>query len=215
MPYRTTLFVNGSYYHIFNRGVEKRQIFSGSKDYSRFLKILFYYQFSGPKPSFSLYRRFKNQSFAKNPKIVEIISYCLMPNHFHLLLKQLTDNGVSEFISKISNGYTKYFNTKGNRIGPLFQGAFKAVLVETDEYLIHLSRYIHLNPLVSEVTKDLESYKYSSYREFMGLDTKGLCSKHSILSFFKTNKEYKKFIEDHSAYAAELERVKHMLLDEH
>lgn len=215
MPYRTTPLINDSYYHIFNRGVEKRYIFSGPKDYKRFLSILFYYQFSGPKPSFSLYRRFKNQNFSNNPKIIEVLAYCLMPNHFHLLLKQLTDNGVSEFIGKISNGYTKYFNTKHNRVGPLFQGAFKAVLVETDEQLLHVSRYIHLNPYVSELVKDLEAYKYSSYREYIGLDEVEICSKELILNFFKTTKDYKKFINDHSGYALGLEQIKHMLLDEH
>lgn len=215
MPYRTTPLINGSYYHIFNRGVEKRHIFSNSKDYERFLSTLFYYRFSGPKPSFSLYRRFKNRNFSNNPKIVEVLTYCLMPNHFHLLLKQLVDNGISEFVSKISNGYTKYFNTKHNRIGPLLQGAFKAVPIETDKQLLHLSRYIHLNPFVSELSKDLKEYKYSSYREYTGLDSVEVCSKELILNFFKTAQEYKKFVDDHSSYALDLERIKHMLLDEH
>lgn len=215
MPYRITPLVNGSYYHIFNRGVEKRHIFSNPKDYERFLSTLFYYRFSGPKPSFSLYRRFKNKSFSNNPKIVEILSYCLMPNHFHLLLKQLADNGISGFISKVSNGYTKYFNTKHNRIGPLFQGPFKAVSVERDDQLLHLSRYIHLNPFVSELAQDLKEYKYSSYREYIGLDSTEVCSKELILNFFKTAKEYKKFIDDHSSYALDLERIKHLLMDEH
>lgn len=138
-----------------------------------------------------------------------------MPNHFHLLLKQVADNGISEFIGKISNGYTKYFNTKHNRVGPLLQGAFKAVPIETDEQLLHLSRYIHLNPFVTELSKDLNTYKYSSYREYMDLDSKDLCSKELVLNFFKTAKEYKKFIDDHSSYAIELERIKHLLLDEH
>lgn len=91
-----------------------------------------------------------------------------MPNHFHLLLQQIRDGGITEFISKLTNSYTRYFNIRNKRIGPLFQGEFKAVHVETDEQLIHLSRYIHLNPIVSYITKKLESYQWFSYLEYLG-----------------------------------------------
>lgn len=137
-----------------------------------------------------------------------------MPNHFHFLLKQVKNGGITEFISKISNSYTKYFNTKYKRIGPLLQGEFKAVTIETDEQLLHVSRYIHLNPFVAELVEDLSLFPYSSYQNFIRPESMGCCVTKPILDFFKNPEEYEKFIKDHSSYAKELARVKHLLIDE-
>lgn len=213
MPSRIIPFVNGQYYHIYNRGVEKRTIFETSRDNSRFIKTMCYYQLEGPKPKLSQF--FKYQIFKPNfdKKIVEIICYCLMPNHFHFLLKQLKDTGITEFIGKLSNSYTRYFNTRNKRVGPLFQGEFKAVLIESDEQLLHVSRYIHLNPLVSYLVKDLNLYKWSSYVEYVS-ENKGICDKKDILAFFKSPKHYKQFILDQADYAINLELIKHQILEE-
>lgn len=137
-----------------------------------------------------------------------------MPNHFHFLLKQVADNGIHEFISKLSNSYTKYFNTKHNRVGPLLQGQFKAVLVETDEQLIHLSRYIHLNPYIAELVKDLEYFEYSSYLEFVGVRNNLLSSPQSLLSFFSETNSYKNFVRDYESYAKDLSKMKSLLIEE-
>ncbi len=214
MPYRTTPFANDHFYHVFNRGVEKRIVFLEDKDYQRFLNTFYYYQFSGPKPRFSTYKRFRGVEFNKKPKIVDILCYCLMPNHFHLLLSQLKEGGIQEFISKILNSYTKYFNIKYKRIGSLFQGQFKAVLIESDEQLIHLSRYIHLNPFVGKVTKGWENFPYSSYREFSQQTESPLCNTKYILDFFDDLKNYRDFINDHKDYAMKLDQFKHLLLEE-
>lgn len=213
MPSRIFPFANGYFYHVYNRGSEKRRIFESGRDYQRFLKTLQYYQFLGPKPKFSHFSQF--QTFKPDPmkKIVDIICYCLMPNHFHLLLKQLADGGITEFVSKLSNSYTKYYNTKYNRVGPLFQGEFKSVLMESDEQLIHVSRYIHLNPLVSLLVKDLNDYKWSSYLEYIGL-VDGFCSKEEILGFFKNQEQYEKFVLDQADYGLRLEQIKHQILEE-
>lgn len=213
MPYRFTPLVNDSFYHIYNRGVEKRTIFLDDRDYQRFLQTLYYYQYEGPKPSFSDKDRFKINDFSHNPKIIELICYCLMPNHFHLLVKQLKDNGISEFIGKVTNSYTKYFNTKHKRVGPLLQGAFKTVLVENDFQFMHLSRYIHLNPYVDKLVENLELYQYSSYPQFIGLTSDRLSVPQPILSQFKNRKDYKEFIEGHADYARELARIKHLLIE--
>ena len=213
MPYRLNPFVTDNYYHVFNRGVEKRIIFTSNRDYQRFLQTLYYYQFSGPKPSFSTHKRFRKKDFSNNPKIVEIICYCLMPNHFHLLIKQVNEKGVEEYMRKVLNSYTKYFNTKHKRVGPLFQGQFKSVSIDTDEQLLHLSRYIHLNPYVAGLTKDLTSFVNSSYLDFIGLRENSLCSPQFILDFFKSKQDYQSFVNDHSSYALELERIKHLLID--
>ena len=213
MPSRIIPFVNGQYYHIYNRGVEKRDVFEISWDYKHFIDTLLYYQLEGPKPRFSQFS--KNQIFKPNldKKIVDIVCYCLMPNHFHLLLKQVKENGITEFISKLSNSYTKYFNTKYKRIGPLLQGEFKAELVKSDEHLIHVSRYIHLNPLVSYLVKDLSLYRWSSYHEYINGD-KGICQKDDVLAFFKSPKHYKQFVLDQADYGKSLETIKHQVLEE-
>lgn len=213
MPYRSIHFVNQSFYHTFNRGVEKRQIFSSEKDFERFLQTIYYYQFSGPKPRFSTHKRFHAKDFYKNPKIVEIICYCLMPNHFHLLIRQLKTGGLQEFVRKSINSYTKYYNVKYKRIGPLCQGEFKATTVETDEQLLHLSRYIHLNPYVSDLVKDPKDYNYSSYPYFIGLKEDSISVKEPILNYFRKPGDYKAFVSDHQSYAKELERIKHLLID--
>lgn len=136
-----------------------------------------------------------------------------MPNHFHLLLKQTSDGGISEFVGKLINSYTKFYNLKYNRVGPLFQGQFKAVLIESDEQLIHVSRYIHLNPITSFLVKDLSDYEWSSYNEYTN-NHKGICKKDEILGFFKDEASYQKFCLDQISYAQNLERIKHQLIDE-
>ena len=213
MPYRFTPLVNDNFYHIFNRGVEKRQIFLTERDYERFLQTLYYYQFSGPKPKFSNKYRFKNKEFDKNPKIVDLLAFCLMPNHFHLLIKQLEDGGTQEFLSKIANSYTKYFNTKHKRVGPLFQGQFKAVLIESDEQLIHVSRYIHLNPYVADITKDWDNFPYSSIRQFTGTSSLQICNTEHLLAFFKDSQSFLSFTKDYESYGRDIHLIKHLLHD--
>lgn len=138
-----------------------------------------------------------------------------MPNHFHFLLKQLQDNGISIFISKFSNSYAKYFNTKHERVGPLFQGRFKAIHIENDEQLIHVSRYIHLNPVVSSLinTEALESYLWSSYPKYLDLAMLDFVDKEMVMSFFKSEVKYKNFVLDQIDYGKKLEQIKHLILE--
>lgn len=189
-------------------------IFENSYNFQRFLKTMLYYKVLGPKPRFSLFTP-TNNSLDKSKQIVEIVVFCLMPNHFHFLLKQLTDGGITEFISKLSNSYTKYFNIKRSRVGPLLQGEFKSVLVESNEQLLHLSRYIHLNPLVSGLVKDLRIYSWSSYPEYIGLSAQKICAKEIILNQFKSSKDYQRFVLDQADYGRELEIIKHQLLEQY
>lgn len=211
MPYRKVLFANGQYYHVFNRGVGKMQIFLNSFDYRRFLKTAYFYQLDGVKPRFSLFHP-TTSKLDDSKKIVEIIAYCFMPNHFHFLLRQEKDGGIVELIRKLCNSYAKYFNTKNDRVGSLFQGEFRAVHVTNDEQLIHLSRYIHLNPLVNNIVSDLSFYRWSSYGEYVGL-SKGKCATDAVLGFFKSADAYQKFIYDQVGYAKELESIKHLQID--
>ncbi len=214
MPGRNTPFVNGEYYHLFNRGNEKRHIFTQPRDYKRFLQTFYYYQFTGPKQSFSKFAKSDLNSFKPDSekKLIDILCYCLMPNHFHFLVKQLKNNGISIFLSQISNSYTKYFNTKYTRVGALLQGVFKAVRIETDEQLIHTSRYIHLNPVVSGLVKMPENYRWSSYHEYF-TGQKGFCTIEEILNFFPSPKKYQEFVEAQIDYGTTLEILKHRAID--
>lgn len=210
MPYRKTTFINQYFYHVYNRGVAKQPTFSHHSDYQRLLETMYYYQFAPPKPSFSQYKRFKLQEFESNPKIVDILAYCFMPNHFHMLVKQNQDGGTQHFMRKVFNSYTKYYNTRHKRVGPLFQGAFKAVLIESEEQLLHVSRYIHLNPYVGGLTNDLDTFPYSSYPQYIGKRNSGFCIIEPIMSFYKDAHKYKEFIEDHKDYAKQLDNIKHL-----
>jgi len=143
-------YFTGEYYHIYNRGVEKRNIFLDGADYFRF--ILGAREFNCVAPVCNLYR-FRDplvlevKNIEKKKPIVKFVCYALMPNHFHFIVQQVENGGISKFMQKLGTGYTKYFNKRYKRNGVLFQGVFKAKHISTDEYLLHLSRYIHLNPL--------------------------------------------------------------------
>lgn len=211
MPYRKTQFVNGNYYHLYNRGVAKQLIFKEDRDYFRFLDTLNYYHYSGKKPKFSL--RFKLKSFKLNTKnpLIEIVAYCLMPNHFHLLVKQLRDNGIEELMTKLCDSYSTSYNIKYDRVGHLFQDTFKAVLVETDEQLLHLSRYIHLNPYVADLIGIPEDYLWSSCREYFE-NRQAICQKDIILNNFQ-KLSYQNFVLDYSDYAKQLHQIQHLVLE--
>lgn len=214
MPGRATKLVNGEYYHIFNRGSDKRDLFLSNKDFQRLQQTFYYYQFKGPKIKLSKFLKSRTIPFQplNDQKLVEIICYCLMPNHFHFLVRQLKDNGIAIFISQLSNSYTRYFNTKNNRVGPLLQGVFKSVHVESDEQLIHLSRYVHLNPVVSGISQKLDSYRWSSYHEYIN-QKPGYCSTQDVLNLFPSTFAYVQFLNDQIDYARSLDLLKHHLFD--
>ncbi len=212
MPIRTTPLANGEYYHIINRGVAQIPIFLNARDYQRFIETFTYYMNGKITTRYSLSDNKPKHDPAN--QIVEVVNYCLMPNHFHFLLKQNEDEGIRNFIRKATNSYAKYFNIKRKRKGPLFEGTFKAVRVATNEQLLHLSRYIHLNPLIGYATKNLNSYKWSSYPEFLGNYELQICSKDIILEQFKSSKDYELFVLDHIDYAKRLDQIKHQLLEE-
>jgi len=207
-------FANGYYYHIYNRGVEKRNIFIGKHDYQQFLLAMDFYR-KNPLPSkLSDFKRGmeKAKKVENQIELVEIYSYCLMPNHFHFLLKQTTDGGITDFIRKFANSYTRYFNTKYDRIGPLFQGTFKAKLIENDAYLLQVSKYIHRNPL--KLNKEsLDLYPYSSYSYYLSEDKHPFCNTEFILSYFSQtipNLSYQSFVEE---TAAEDPEIYNLLID--
>lgn len=212
-----TIFANQQIYHVFNRGVEKRTTFLDKRDYRRFIETMNYYRVKNPPVRFSYKDRPNltnaNKDVNKNGSpLAEIISFCLMPNHFHILIKQIVEKGITNLLSKLTNSYTKYFNIRTHRVGPLFQGTFKAVRIEDDEQLLHVSRYIHLNPFLGYLAKDLKTYPYSSYREFLGL-AKGFCQKKTIFDFFESPTHYETFVLNQADYAKSLKDAGKLYLD--
>lgn len=200
MPTIPKLLRTGYYYHIFNRGVEKRRIFLDDSYYQRFTKTLDYYQRSQPiKLSSHLQETERLESVGDGPRLVSILCYCLMPNHYHLVLKQLEDGGITKFMNDIANSYTRYFNTRLKRSGHLFQGGFKSKLIDSEESFLQVSRYIHLNPheLHPEGGKlFIKNYPYSSYKLFLGRTKKyGPCLREDVDELINSSNEYQKFVE--------------------
>ena len=151
----------------------------------------------------------------KLEKLVDIVCFVLMPNHFHMIVRQTYDNGITTFLRHTANSYTKFINTKHHRPGPLFQGEFKAVRIETNEQLLHVSRYIHLNPYVSSVVRkeDLRSYPWSSFPAYLGNTALPYLTLGIVLDQFSSRQPYDAFVFDHADYAKKLENIKHLVIE--
>jgi REP element-mobilizing transposase RayT len=194
-------FANEEIYHVYNRGTDKRTIFEDPYDFQRFLQSL--EEFNTLDPIGSIYEH----SFVKTHELghsmsksedglVEIIAYCLNPNHFHLLLRQVSENGISKFMQRVGNGYTKYFNHKNERSGSLFQGTFKAIHVDSNEYLLHLSVYVNLNNEVHKLGHQMSKSSWGEYTRKIQKGEVGLCEKEVILGQFQDTQEYQRFAQN-------------------
>lgn len=190
MQYRR--FVNGEFYHVYNRGVDKRKIFLDDQDFKRFLQSI--KCFNSVKPIGSLYAfSFHSHQLSRpTAKLIEIVAYCLNQNHFHLILRQLHDGGISEFMKRVNGGYAWYFNNRYRRNGALFQGKFKFKHVDNNNYLLHLSAYVNLNDRVHRLSRPTAK---SSWEEYIGKSLHVLCVSDIVLSQFADKKEYRRFAE--------------------
>ena len=207
-------FVEDQVYHVYNRGVEKRKTFLDAKDYLRFIHDLFEFNDEAPVQNVSYY--FNPQSMEVQPRyiwgkerhkrklLVEILMFTLMPNHYHLLVKQKAKNGIVRFMQKLGTGYTMYFNERYKRVGSLFQGRFKGVLIDRQAHFLYLPFYIHTNPLElkyrgsasihwRKAMKFLENYKWSSFLDYIGKKNfPSVTSRNFLLDFFGGEKKYRK-----------------------
>ncbi|MDI6777941.1 MAG: transposase [Patescibacteria group bacterium] len=211
---KKTILANNEYYHVFNRGVEKRNIFTCDHDYMRFLISM--KEFNRQDPVVSLYR-LSQPSVAVRPlqtqrKLVEIACYCLNPNHFHLILKQISDGGISEFLKRLQGGYTGYFNYRYKRSGVLFQGKFKSVRVKTNAHLLYLSAYVNRNYFIHGYG-DNSDWPYSSLWDYIGKRNSKICDKDVILNKFKDKKDYQKFTQENALYMKEKKEDEELLLE--
>ena len=210
-------FINGEYYHIYNRGIDKRLIFKSTKDYERFMMLLY---LANSNESFRLDDLTDKQDktfndiliLDKGKRLVSIGSWCLMPNHFHILIKQEAEGGITKFMRKLSVGYSMFFNIKYQRQGALFGGLFKSKLVGVDDnYMRQLFAYINLNPLEIEfpdweqkinnesdnMKRFLESYRYSSYIDCISKNRieKNILNEEEFPDYFINENSFKDFVE--------------------
>ncbi|MBU1200198.1 transposase [Patescibacteria group bacterium] len=223
MPGRKELLVTGEYYHVFNKGIDQRSTFDDKSDYKRMVETLGFYRFMEPGIRLSRYfeyeEKMKNEyleNLESEDLLVDVLVYELMPNHFHLIIRQLVDGGLSLYMSRAINSYTRYFNVRHERKGGLFTGNFKAVRIGSAEQMKHVSRYVHLNLYTAKIVNNfraLAGYEWSSLPEYLGKKD-GLCNKEMILGLFGDNVErYWKFIKDGSDYQRRLSEIKKLMLE--
>jgi len=245
---REISFTNGEYYHIYNRGVDKRIIFLDNQDYWKFFDDLRDFNNNSayeerlavlgvskdnPKPPSGFDFKALGAFLEQQEKVVDVISYTINPNHFHLIVKQLVDNGISNFMRKVGLGYTNYFNKKNERSGALFQGAYKAIHIDTNDYLLWLLGYVNGNIEIHGLKK-ADEYSWSSYRAIkkalggfgLGLEIEskppsgfsnlsvlsGL--EDIILSQFRNEDEFKNFVDQVIAESRLKKEMKKYLLED-
>lgn len=208
---RNLVFAENEYYHVYNRGVEKRKIFLDKNDYKRFVFLLLTANSDTPV-HLSNYQGLSLLEIPKGNSLVYIGAWCLMPNHFHILLKEKQKNGISIFMKKLLTGYSMYFNTKYHRKGTLFERPFKAKHLNTDNYLKYQYAYIHLNPIGiidsgwkekkiknrKKALKFLNSYQYSSFYDYLGenRDEKSILTLEAFPKYFEVFADFEKMIEE-------------------
>lgn len=215
---RTFSFALGEFYHLYNRGTDKRNVFTSRFDRDRFLALLYLANQDG-----AVDLKLQGQTLSEviqertGAPLVEIVAYCLMPNHFHLLIRELEEGGISKFMQKLTTGYTMYFNKRHDRSGALFQGTFKATHVADDRYLRYLISYIHLNPIKliepkwketgitdkAHAERYLETYMLSSYLDYLGKKRlEGMIlAREALPEYFSSGTEFKTFVTEWLTYA--------------
>ena len=239
MPYRKNQFVNDEIYHIVLRGIDSNLIFKNTDDYYRMIFSI--YEFNSILPTTIRERREVINRFKKNrgpssdvamvderDKLVEILVFCFMPNHIHLLLRQIKENGITKFMAKVGTGYASYFNKKYQRKGYVFQNRFKDVYIKNNNQLKVIFTYIHSNPISliepnwkeagikdpKKVTEFLENYKWSSYQDYIGMKNfSSITEREFILKFMDSEQGCRDAIENWIEYKKDLKEFSEILLD--
>ena len=194
-------FAPESFYHVYSRGVAKQTVFLDDQDYTKFIGLLKRYLDKATKKrsNRSLYPDYNDR--------VDLLAYCLMPNHIHLLLYQRDADGMALLMKSVMTSYGMYFNRKYDRVGPVFQGRYRASRISQDNYLYHISRYIHLNP------RDWETYPYSSLKYYMSEASADWVKPDRVLELFPNTKKYLEFIRDYEGYKSSLAEISWDLAD--
>ncbi len=202
----------GEYYHVYNKALDSLKMLSSTEDAGRFLQCMEYFNSVTPIGSIFEHSFFKKKYNKKNPPLVDIVCYCVNQNHFHLVLQQRIEQGIEKYMHRIGVGYTKYYNQKYKRRGPLFVGSYHSKHIDTNEYLLHVTAYVNLN---NKVHKLGNSISKSSWDEYTLLESQipSLCSKDIILEQFRSKKEYSKFALDALITMREKKKIKELLLE--
>ncbi|MBA2279092.1 transposase [Candidatus Saccharibacteria bacterium] len=196
------IYLHNTHYHIYNRGVNKRRIFLDEEDYSVFLNLFKRYLSRHPVLDY------KKREYPWLYNDLELLAFCLMPNHFHLLVYQLEEDAIRKLLKNVCGTYTIYFNKKYKRVGPLFQDRFKASMITDDAYLHHISRYIHLNP------KAYKTWKFSSLPYYLGKQHAEWLQPHRIMELFTDKNDYLKFVKDYEEQKEIFDEIKYGLADQ-
>lgn len=221
---RKTEFANEEHYHIFNRGVDKREVFLDASYYQRFLLSMDLlndthdglmiewrdYKKSNPKAKLS---DFLEPRSRKRDPLVELVAYCLNPNHYHIILKQVEEKGIERFMHKLGLSYTLYFNKRNKRTGALFQGNFKATHIDSNEYLLYLSAYVNENNFIHGYNKR-STWPYSSLPGYLSKKDDKLVNKDIISGQFKNTREYKEFLDEHALKMKDDKELKRYLIED-
>ncbi|MBI2051445.1 transposase [Candidatus Roizmanbacteria bacterium] len=211
-------FVKGCVFHICNKSIANFGIFKDPINAERFVATLDHYNTSHKKVSLSQRLRRKkgkvkqiNLLEPEEDGLIKFITFTIMPDHYHLVIKILVDHCLSKYINDVENSFTRYFNVKFERKGPLWQSRFRSILIKTDEQLLHVTRYIHLNPVTDYLVDKPEDWEFSSYRHYINEEKflKNIFTEISI----KAPKTYKKFVEDRIDYQRKLKKIKTFLLE--
>ncbi len=212
---RTNRFIEGEIYHVFNKSISKYGIFNDLDNGQRFLNTFQHYNSRLSLKSYSDFNKRKKFNYGNiiNPienSYCKVLTYCIMPDHYHFLLKILKSDSLSKLISDIENSYTRFFNIKFERRGPLWQNCFKVVKIRFDDQLLRVSRYIHLNPIVKRLVDRPEDWIFSSYKDFV--------TNKNVLKNIKELKvqkiiEYKEFVENIDNYSKDLTNIKKLMLE--
>ena len=192
MPSRRTPFLAHHYYHIYNRGVDRGKIYFSTENYLYFIQLL--------------HNNLERYT-------INIIAYCLMPNHFHLLIMPELDDNLSSFMKSLLGSYSQALNKERERCGPLFQSRFQSILIDNETYLIHLARYIHLNPFEAGLAEAVAEWQFSNYLDIIGLRPGKLKDTSLVPDRFLTGDEYRKFVEDYWQEWKEMQELEEYLFD--
>lgn len=208
---RKEKFLSGVFFHVFNKSIAGYPIFKDLSNSQRFYQTLIYYNHPNNTIKFGIFLK-KNKDYSpdffviNDENIIKIVSYCIMPDHYHLLIKIIKERSFSRYIGMVENSFSHYFNIKFNRKGPLWQSRFLAVRIKSDEQLLHVSRYIHLNPTTANLVNRPEDWIFSSYREI--ITNSSLLKKTLKEISISTTNSYKKFVENRIDYQKKLKLIK-------
>ena len=208
-------FPEGYIFHLFNKSISNYPIFKDLDNSLRFIQALDYYNNTSTKPNLGNYLK-ENQDFSpvllkeKENCYIKFLAYCIMPDHYHLLIKIIQKNTLSKYINDIENSFSRYFNLKFERKGPLWQSSYKSVQIKTNEQLLHVSRYIHNNPVTSYLVEKPDVWIYSSYKDYLYRD---ILNNYLTEISIKNPEAYKKFTEDNIDYQRKLKLIKKQILE--